>query len=62
MKIIPSNITYLIVQFDVLVDFHYLNNEEIILTNLKAETTYSFYIIIDKMKQVNLTLEIYGMK
>ena len=62
LKIIPSNITYLIVQFDVLVDFHYLNNEEIILTNLKAETTYSFYIIIDKMKQVNLTLEIYGMK
>ena len=61
LKIVPSNITYLIVQFDVLVSFHNLNNGDITLTNLKAETTYSFYMSIDKYQQANLSLEINNM-
>ena len=61
LKIIPSNITYLIVQFDVLVSFHNLNVGEITLTNLKAEATYSFYMNIDRSQRTNLSLEINSM-
>ena len=61
LKIVPSNITYLIVQFDVLVSFHNLNNGDITLTNLKAETTYSFYMNLDKSQRTNLSLEINNM-
>jgi len=61
LKIVPSHINYLIVQFDVLVSSHNLNVGEITLTNLKAETTYSFYMNIDKLHQANLSLEINNM-
>ena len=61
LKIIPFNITYLIVQFDVLVNFLNLNKKEITLTNLKAETTYSFYMNFDKSQRTNLSLEINNM-
>ena len=52
LKIIPFNITYLIVQFDVLVNFLNLNKKEITLTNLKAETTYSFIWIWINLKEL----------
>ena len=58
LKIIPSNITYLIVQFDVLAYYYKLNNGDFTLTNLKAETTYSFNMKIDKCQLANLSLEI----
>ena len=61
LKIVPSHINYLIVQFDVLVSSHNLNIGEITLTNLKAETTYSFFMNIDKLHQANLSLEINNM-
>ena len=61
LKIVPFNISYLIVQFDVLVSSHNLNVGEITLTNLKAETTYSFYMNIDKLHENNLSLEINNM-
>ena len=58
LKIIPSNIDYLVVQFDVLVSFHKLNNEDYNLNYLKADTTYSFYMKISKFQQAKLSLEI----
>ena len=58
MKIISSNITYLIVQFDVLANYYKLNNGDFTLTNLKDETTYSFNMKIDKCQLANLSLEI----
>ena len=61
LKIIPSNITYLIVQFDVLVSSQNLNNREITLTNLKADETYIFYININKCQRANLSMEINSM-
>ena len=61
LKVVPSNITYLTVQFNVLVSFHNLNNGDITLTNLKADSTYSFYMNIDKSQSSNLILEINNM-
>ena len=61
LKIIPSNINYLVVKFNVLVSFHKLNNEDYSLTNLKADTTYSFYMKISKFQQAKLSLEIDSM-
>ena len=62
LKIIPSDITYLIVQLDVLVNYYYtLNSGYFILTNLKADTTYSFNMKIEKYQLANLILEINGV-
>ena len=58
MKIVPSNITYLFAQFEVLVYFHNLNNGDINLIGLKAETSYSFYLNFSKNQEANISLEI----
>ena len=58
LKIIPSNINYLIVKFDVLAYYYTLNNRDFTLTNLKADSTYIFNIKIEKCQLTNLSLEI----
>ena len=57
----PSNISFLIIHFDVLVSFHNLTNGDITLTNLKAETTYKFYMKIYEFQIANFSLEINDM-
>ena len=61
MKVIPSKISYLIVQFDVLVYNYKLSNGDFTLSNLKADTTYNFTMKIDKYQKAIFDVEIYGI-
>ena len=61
LKIIPSNITYLIVQIDVLSIDYNLNKDYIGFTNLNADTTYSFYMNIDKYQKGIFQIEMNNM-
>jgi hypothetical protein len=61
LKVIPSNISYLIVQFDVLIYYYTLSNGDFTLSNLKADTTYNISMKLDKYQKANFSLEIYGI-
>ena len=58
LKIMPSNIKYLTVKFEVLANYYNLSNGDITLNNLKAETVYGFYLNMSKFQLANINLEI----
>ena len=61
LKVIPFKISYLVVQFDVLVYNYKLSNGDFTLSNLKANTTYNFSMNIDKYQKATFDVEIYGI-